>query len=411
MYLPALAPGQSSESELVRKLIEKIERLEKRVTELESAKDGAKSTVPPPVAAQIAPAAGSGMAGMMHPSPQLADEAAGFSHPVLNIAGFSDLNFAASDQKETRSGFSEGQFILHLTSRLSQKVSFFGELSFSARSDAGRGSPAATGFNIEVERSIIRYDYNDHLKVSFGRYHTPINYWNTAFHHGSWLQTTASRPAMAQFGGSFLPVHFVGALTEGSVPAGGLNLNYSAGVGNGRGETISRGGDFGDINNNRAWLASVFSRPDKLLGFQVGGSIYRDRIDESGLAPISEWIKTFHIVREKENPEIIAEFANVTHRPYRGGVVSNSQAFYVQVAHRLNWFDRKWKPYYRYEYMHIPRSDTAFRVALLNSFNGSTVGVRYDISSFSALKFEYRSMDRPGLPRINAGFAQTSFTF
>jgi hypothetical protein len=47
----------------------------------------------------------------------------------------------------------------------------------------------------------------------------------------------------------------------------------------------------------------------------------------------------------------------------------------------------------------------------LTSFQGSTAGIRYDISSFSALKFEYRSMDRPGLPRSNAGFAQTSFTF
>jgi len=37
---------------------------------------------------------------------------------------------------------------------------------------------------------LIRYDYNDFFKLSFGRYHTPINYWNTAFHHGLWLQTT-----------------------------------------------------------------------------------------------------------------------------------------------------------------------------------------------------------------------------
>ena len=33
---------------------------------------------------------------------------------------------------------------------------------------------------------------------------------------------------MIQFGGRFLPVHFVGALVEGSVPAGGWNLNYKA---------------------------------------------------------------------------------------------------------------------------------------------------------------------------------------
>ena len=99
---------------------------------------------------------------------------------------------------------------------------------------------------------IIRFDQSDQLKVSFGRYHTPINYWNTAFHHGQWLQTTITRPEMIQFGGRFLPVHFVGALVEGAVPAGGWNLNYKAGVGNGRGTVISRGGDAGDNNGDRA---------------------------------------------------------------------------------------------------------------------------------------------------------------
>src|SRR5207253_7321460 len=163
-----------------------------------------------------------------------------------------DFNFAATDQHGAKSGFNEGQFILHLSSALSSKVSYFGELSFTARADAGMGSPPAPGFNVEVERSIIRFDQSDKLKISFGRYHTPINYWNTAFHHGQWLQTTVNRPEMTQFGGKFIPVHFVGALVEGALPSGGLNLHYNVGVGNGRGSVISRGGDAGDINNHRA---------------------------------------------------------------------------------------------------------------------------------------------------------------
>ena len=72
--------------------------------------------------------------------------------------------------------------------------------------------------------------------MSFGRYHTPINWWNTAFHHGQWLQTTISRPEMTQFGGRFIPVHFVGALVEGNAPAAGWNVNYQAGIGNGLGK-------------------------------------------------------------------------------------------------------------------------------------------------------------------------------
>ena len=37
---------------------------------------------------------------------------------------------------------------------------------------------------------------------------------------------------MIQFGGSFLPVHFVGACwPKGSVPIGGLGIGYNVGVG------------------------------------------------------------------------------------------------------------------------------------------------------------------------------------
>ena len=135
-------------------------------------------------------------------------------YPSLHLSGFADVDFATQNKSEGPRGFSEGQFVLHLASALSPRVNMFGELSFTPRADAGTGSPAATGFNAEVERLIIRFDQSDRLKVSFGRYHTPVNWWNTAFHHGQWLQTTISRPEMIQFGGKFIPVHFVGALVE-----------------------------------------------------------------------------------------------------------------------------------------------------------------------------------------------------
>jgi hypothetical protein len=333
------------------------------------------------------------------------------TYPALKVAGFSDINFSGTDQRGARSGFTEGQFILHLNSALSKRVSFLGEMSFSARPDAGTGTPAATGFNAEIERSIVRFEYHDYLKMSFGRYHTPINYWNTAYHHGQWLQTTVARPEMTQFGGRFIPVHFVGALLEGALPSGGLNLNYNVGIGNGRGSVISRGGDAGDVNNNRAWLVNVFARPDALYGLQIGGAAYRDKVTLADGRDFGEWITSAHIVWNKENPEVIAEFANVNHKPVnRPGSVSNSQAYYIQTAYRLPFAQRVWKPYYRWEYIHIPRSAGVFQG--VPNLAGSVAGLRYDLSSFAAIKFEYRNQRRaPGQPRINSGFVQTSFTF
>ena len=189
--------------------------------------------------------------------------------PSLQIRGFGDVDFSGTDQKGSVSGFNLGQLVLHLASPLSEKVSYFGEISFTAQ---------PTGYELSVERSIIRYDYNDYFKLSFGKYHTPIGYWNATFHHGAWLQTTIARPEMVQFGGTFIPTHFVGLEAEGNIPSGGLGLGYNVGIGNGRSSLLSKSGDSGDSNDNRAWVANVYARPSRFYGLQVGASVYRDKL-------------------------------------------------------------------------------------------------------------------------------------
>jgi hypothetical protein len=121
-----------------------------------------------------------------------------------------------------------------------------------------------------------------------------------------------------------------------------------------------------------------------------------------------EWIQSGHIVWQKETPEFIAEFANVSHVTVLG-IRSNSQAWYAQVAYRLPWFQRLWKPYYRLEQIHVPRSDVIFRA--VPTFTGSTAGFRYDFSSFAAFKLEYRYYWVRDLLPIKGVFSQVSFTF
>lgn len=404
---------------MVQELLERIQKLEQRIDELEKKQLPDPPSTPAP--AEHAPAdplatkhsVPADQVAVASPSPEHARPASAETlpeaethYPSLEIRGFTNIDFSAQDAKGTTSGFNMGQFVLHLSGALSDKVSYFGELSLTAKPDR---------YNAEVERSLIRYDYNDHLKVSFGRYHTPINFWNTAFHHGLWLQTTVSRPDMIQFGGRLIPVHFVGALVEGSVPrTGSLNLGYNVGLGNGRGEIISRPGDAGDINNNRAWLVNIFARPDWAYGWQVGGSVYRDKIGLTENRNFGEWIESAHIVYTKEKPELLAEFANIHHNRLGGTGTFDSQAWYVQLAYRLPWFEQAWKPYYRFEYTHIPMSDPVFNPKSdpLRSFNSSVVGLRYEISRFAAIKAEYRNSRRgPGEPRVNGAFLQTALTF
>jgi hypothetical protein len=410
-----VAWGQSSpppdQTEQVKILLERIQQLEKRMSELEAKQ--AAAPAPSLSAAKVPlpePAAAPAVQGHQHDVSveQAAVRQMETHYPSLQIRGFADVDFSATDQKGTNSGFNLGQLDLHLASALSQKISYFGEITFNAR---------PTQYTVEVERSIIRYDYNDYFKLSFGRFHTPIGYWNTAFHHGAWLQTTIDRPFIVKVGGTFTPVHFVGLLAEGNIPSGGLGLSYNLGVGNGRGDVISRPGDAGDINNNRAWVAKVYARPPKLYGLELGASIYQDKItlpvpNNQGYR---EWIASAYLVWTKGSPEFLSEFDNVHHRNIVTNQVTNSDAFYVQFAYRLPWFERSLKPYYRFEYAHMPLSEQVFTH---QDQVESILGLRYDISSYATFKTEYRNTkNQPGVlgslaqPAVNGLFFQTAFTF
>ncbi|HEY4579496.1 MAG TPA: hypothetical protein VIG89_00555 [Candidatus Acidoferrales bacterium] len=395
---------------LIKALLERMTHLEERIAELEARQPAATAASAPAAepstavasAAKSAPAAASGgQGGMNHPGMGQSNvPEQEMTFPSLKISGFADVVFSATDESNVNSGFNLGQLVLHMASPLSKKVSYFGEVSFTA---------TATGYNVEVERSIIRYDRNDYFKLSFGRYHTPVSYWNTAFHHGSWLQTTISRPEMIKFGSRLLPVHFIGFLSEGEIRSGNAGLSYSAGVGNGRGATISRGGDAGDVNNNRAWLLNLNSRPSKPYGLQFGGTIYRDKLSPGPGLRFNEWISSAYLAWTHETPEFLAEFSNVHHFDVNTSRKFNTQAFYVQLAYRLPFAEKKWKPYYRFDYINRPATETVLGIT---DFMSSTVGMRWDISDFTAFKGEYRNTKKgPGQPHINGLFIQTSFTF
>ena len=397
----AQSANSVAQTELIQTLLARIEGLERRVTELERRQE----TSDPALSVGFSTASNSPQAPAAATLNQqsaarqqqavLADMMP--TYPSLKIAGFGDFNFSSTDQPGSKSGFREGQFVLQLTSPLSSRVSFFSELTLTAR---------AAGFEPGVERTMIRYDQSDQFKVSFGRYHVFINWWNTAFHHGLWLQTTVGNPAIL---GTIVPRHFVGGMIEGTLPARGLNIGYNLGLGNGRGVGLTRAGDAGDVNNHRAWMVNLFTRPDRFYGLQTGGSFYRDKITRADGRNFREWIASGHIVWQREDPELIAEFANVNHREVGFTETFNTQTFYIQAAYRLPWFEQLWKPYYRFDYADVPAADPTFQS--LSSLRGSTVGLRYDISNFAAFKFEFRHQRRPGQSNINGVFLQNSITF
>jgi hypothetical protein len=322
--------------------------------------------------------------------------------PTLRARAFADVNYLDT-QRPVAEGFRLGQIAAHIVAGLSDRVTFFSEISATATN---------TGFGFEAERLLLRYDHSDLLKVSAGRYHTPIAYWNTAFHHGTWLQTSTARPDMVRGGSGLMPLHFVGLLTEGTFNPEPFGLRYAVGAGNGRAASIARAGDAGDANNTRAFVASASLALPRQTGFTLGGSYYLDRASPTASLAVDEKIVSVHVARERETPEIIVEYARVTHERHKqAGAPTNSNSGYVQLAYRLPGSAHAFKPYVRFERTRVPAGDTLFTPLRLN-YNGALGGVRYDIAPTAALKVEYRNERFETAPgRFRSIALQLSFTF
>ncbi len=321
------------------------------------------------------------------------------SGPEFSLMGFGDVSYISKDGSNT-DGFAIGQVVAHLSASLGDSFSVFGE--FSATANDG-------GYSTGVERIVVKYDFSDRYKLSAGRYHTPIGYWNSSFHHGAWLQTTVSRPEMIKFGSKIVPIHLVGALLEGSLPSGKLGLDYRVGLGNGRHSNIAAAGDTGDINSNKAWMVQVNAKPTSIYGLKVGLGFYNDEVPLLNGTDVKESTVSGYAVWTKESPEFVFEYLHSAHELLTDSSVSGEvDAWYAQVAYRLPGKHSQWKPYARIERTRVDDSDPLLGAEALD-YDGGILGVRWDFNPYGAMKAEYRSEEFNNAGRESNFRLQVSF--
>jgi hypothetical protein len=271
---------------------------------------------------------------------------------------------------------------LFATSNLGESLSMLGEFVFEAHE-------GGTGF--ELERIQLAWDASDSLRLSFGRGHTRLGYWNHRFHHGSYLQTTIDRPAIYGFedGGGFLPIHFVGIEASGTLPSEAGVLTYALTFANGRGREPDRVEDAVDSNRGKLAMLSLAFEPEVLPGLTLGANFGHDLVPGGGdprlTSSFDEWIYGGHVAFVADRIEAIAEAQWVRHGAVGTAPRAASAGGYLQLAYQVS----SWKPYYRFDWIARDADDAWFSLAPeLEDTLSHVLGLRFDWRSHAALKIE-----------------------
>ena len=411
-----------TDTQLIHQLLDEVRQLKARVHDLETKPQArtlsdpdavqftqSEANAPIPLAQTTSTVVQTATPETMDMSEDAHAQHSMLAAPTLTFHGYADLGYEAVSPNGGKSAFGLGQADIFVTSHLSPKLSFLMETAIDSDRQNFPG--------IEMERIFLTYRHNDYLSVDVGRYHSAIGYFNGAFHHGRWFQTAADRPFLFAFedDGGILPIHNVGISASGRIPSGSLALNYVAEVGNGR----SANPGFQPVQtttaerNGRALNLALFATPHALPGWQFGTSFYRDRLTPINASPYSQGIYSAHAVYVRDRYEFLNEGILMKHArevSAQGASTTHVPAMYTQFSYRLTAAGR---PYVRYEYM----NGTAYDPMIAGFLDGQghrrtlTLGYRYDLSEFCALKFQVERLSRPYLGSITQGSVQFAFAF
>lgn len=359
----------------------KVEKLQQRVRDLEQWVQGQRAVPDSPRPAAPAPA-----------SAEAPVTDTGFLDEVTWLHGFADVGFAYSGVRppygERHRGFNVGSLDFYLTPSLGPRVKSLAELIFEIRSDGETHQ--------ELERLQIGYAFGDYLTLWAGRYHTPLGYWNTAFHHGRQLQTSIARPKFLEFeeDGGLLPTHMVGLWATGGARTGLGRVSYDLYLANApkiEEDGIISPNAFGGDQFYPAYGFNAGWEPDRVEGLRLGLHALGSRIDSwgAGNARIgSAQLCLFgaYGLYSAHDWEIVSEFYQLLNlNRFEDRDRHGSTLGFLQVGHLLGSFT----PYGRIEFASLSQGDNYFsRLKHPSSYLRFLAGLRYDLSPTAALKLE-----------------------
>lgn len=314
----------------------------------------------------------------------------------VQIRGFGD--FAYKKEPGEPAAFTFGQFDAFVTATISERVSVLIEAVAESGHDNHIG--------IDLERAFVRYTVSDLFRVGLGRYHTSIGYYSTAYHHGMWFQTAATRPELFAFedDGGPLPVHQVGLLMDGRIRSGAAGLRWFAEVGNGRTDHVgTEVQNASDSNSHKALALTLTSQPAGVRGLTLGASYYTDRYTHEPGVEVREHIASAFAVLMRHDVEWLGEVARIQHQG-TVDLLGSTWAGYAQAARKVGPV----KPFGRFEYFKATGMDQ-----IEAGKNGPTVmvGVRRELAPRASLKIQVQTHRTAPGQWSPGGIAQVAYAF
>lgn len=346
--------------------------------------------------------------------------APGLSHG-FELHGFGDVNYVVTEEGGmSNNGFGLGQLDFYANEQISDRSDVLVEFVIESPGD---------GFVVDLERLQISYELSDSHTIRAGRFHNLLGYWNTAFHHGAYLQTTTGRPFFLEFEdeNGVIPVHTVGAWWDSRFDTGAGRIDLDLFVGNGVHlmENFSAGeiaelnpNSAGDRDNDKAVSWSLAFSPEAVRGLRIGTSGQTGKVRIMDMPSmvlddeIDQLLLSADLVYRRGGTEFLSEYFMWNHDSQRLGTsFDDSQAYYVQLSQKIGGRNT---PYVRYTLMDV-KSDPYFDATGMTMGSDrkksvTVAGVRHDLSDTSAVKVEYRAVDDEN-DSYNEGAVQWCFAF
>lgn len=253
----------------------------------------------------------------------------------------------------------------------------------------------------EAERLMLGWQLSDQTTLWLGRGHNVVGIWNDAFHHGSYLQTSISRPKIMEFedDGGFLPTHLTGIFINHDILLGDamLTLDWVTGYAPHLSDEGNEALNLLDPAFEEHDLAHTFRinyQPTAFDNNQFGifaGSLkiasevdWLVSADESFVGSYIDWtVNDWHWISTAFYLHYDAELLTE----------NISDDFYSVYVHTEKPFNQGLTFFARYEQNFSVTSQVK---ALFDSVvdNALSAGIRYDIAPKNALTLEIRVEDR-----------------